>query len=201
MTRDEAQTVWLKTRGPVVVTDALLREVSEGAHKFRAGLLVRDLLEVLGAILLTAYYVFMALRFEAGRAVFVYAAVMGIVPVIFIGVHRWVKREPQTSSETSREYVERARRQVQNQRWLLEHVQWWYLLPLGLSIALNIYATATFVAPGRDGLYSSALIITIGVLALVFVYYLNHYVSRTTLKSREDYLAELAKSLRENEGE
>jgi hypothetical protein len=197
MTLEQAESLWRKSLPMPPGNGDLLREIKHAARQFRLQILIRDLAELTATLLVVASFVYAALRPGVPQSAYLSAAGLALVPMVFLGVHRLLKRESQRPQETVREHIEQALRDVLGQQWLLTRVLWWYLLPFALSIGIFFVATVR-VAPGA----LPVKLITLGIGALVcgalgvFIWRLNQREVRVRLEPFAEHLRQLAESLR-----
>lgn len=197
MTLEQAEALWRKTRPAPHGNGELLRQVRRAARQFRVKILVRDLAELVATLFVVGTFVYKAMLPGAPRSAYLTAACLAGLPIVFLGIHRWLKHESRRSSDTMRAHVEQTLRAVQNQQWLLQRVLWWYLMPLAASVA--IYMTATLMtAPGAFAGKLITLIVGVLVCAAVgvIVWRLNQLALRTRFEPFAQHLRELAESLR-----
>lgn len=197
MTLEQAESLWRKSRPTPQGNGDLLREIKHAARQFRLQIMIRDLTELTATLLVVACFVYAALRPGAPQSAYLSAAGLALVPMVFLGVHRLLKRESQRPQETVREHVEHALRDVRGQQWLLTRVLWWYLLPFAVSYEMFLAATV-LVLPNAW----SIKLITLGIGTLVcgalgvFIWRLNQREARVRLEPFAEHLRQLAESLR-----
>jgi hypothetical protein len=197
MTLEQAEALWRKTRRTPHGNGELLRQVKLAARQFKAKILVRDLAELLATVFVVCIFVYKAMLSSAPRLAYLTAACLAGLPIVFLGIHRWLKHESHRPSNTVREHVEQTLRAVQNQQWLLQHVLWWYLMPLAASVAIFLAATL-ITATGT--LAGKLITVIVGMLVCaavgVLVWRLSRLAVRTNLEPFAQHLRELAKTLR-----
>ena len=197
MTLEQAEALWRKTHPTPHGDGELLRQVKLAARQFKVKILVRDLAELLATVLVVGTFAYRSMQSGAPRLAYLAAACLAGLPIVFLGIHRWLKHESRRPSDTMREHVERSLRAVENQLWLLQRVPWWYLMPLAASVA--IFLTATLIT--ATGTFAGKLItLIVGMLVCaavgVLVWRLNKLAVRTNLEPFAQHLRELAESLR-----
>ncbi len=179
-------------------SDAFMASVRRSARDFDAMIFLRDFREV-GLIVLM-----LPLWFYMGYALSLPWTWYLMVPALlwsgaFIVIDRM--RHARKPSEPDALLLDNAREalhQVNHQIWLLRNVHWWYLLPFAVPI-LIFFADTALSAPGTRGEKVAVIAITwVALIALyAFIYYLNQFAVRKTLKPRRDELAALIESLRD----
>ena len=197
MTLEQAEALWRKTRPTPHGNGELLRQVKLAARQFKVKILVRDLAELLATVFVICTFVYKSMLSDAPRLAYLIAACLAGLPIVFLGIHRWLKHESRRPSDTMREYVEQTLRTVQNQQWLLQHVLWWYLMPLAASVAMFLSAT---LITASGPLAGKLITLIVGMLVCsavgVLVWHLNRLAVRTNLEPFAQHLREVAESLR-----
>ena len=175
--------------------DALLRLVRRDEQRFRATIFRRDAREVGVAFLLSLYFAYHSLRHHDWTDGLVGAACFGVGA--FMVVDRLLQRRKQPVSNNSLKVcLETSLAQVKHQIWLLKNVLWWYLLPIGVALAIS-----TGVSTWRAQHGGMAAVMTWGALVLFFfllywgIYWLNQFAVRKNLEPRRHELETLLASL------
>lgn len=175
----------------------LLTEVRRSQRAMGAMLLRRDCAEIGAGLLMSGFCGYRVIHFgEWGWSI----AALGCLFVgAFMLVDRWIQRRRSVADgESLTTCVQRALAQVEHQIWLLRNVIWWYLLPLGLGVAVLLGSQAWELR--AEGLLPLVvLLIAVLICLLVFwgVYRLNQLAVRRNLRPRRDQLVELLASLKD----
>jgi hypothetical protein len=199
---DNFQQAWRTQSARTHVTvdaDRLLSEVQRSERQFRAMVFWRDFREVFIAMFLIPIWFYMGATTSPPWTWYLSVPAL-IFTAGFMLVFRW--RHPHKASEPDeslRECAKNSLTHVDDQIWLLRNVLWWYLLPLGTSIAAFFIHVAVDGAIATNdwvaGLFAAA--IGVGILVAVYysIYYLNQFAVRKQLEPRRQELLALLASL------
>jgi len=169
--------------------DVLLNEVRRNQQQFRTTIFLRDFREVgVAAVLIT---VFIYMGWHNWTNYLVAAACFFVGGYILFD--RWRRRgnSPELGG-TLKDCVATSLAEVRHQVWLLENIVWWYLLPLGVPVVFSMCWPT--LQSGKPALAKLAFLLgPVGVVALVywFLYWLNQYAVKKTLRPRQQELEEL----------
>jgi hypothetical protein len=198
MNFEELQKCW-QAQEPIqtisVDADVLLKEVHRNEQQLRATIFFRDLREVGVAGALIPVFIYLGWTSQNWTNYLVAAACLFVGSFILVGRRRRGKVAPEAAS-TLKACVASSLNEVRYQIWLLKNVLWWYLLPIGLSVAFSIWWPIM-----RSGTSAGeALLLVLGTLAIIapvncFLYWLNHYAMRKNLLPREEELKRLLSEL------
>jgi CubicO group peptidase (beta-lactamase class C family) len=174
--------------------DLLLNEVRRNQQQFRTTIFLRDFREVGVAALLIPVFIYMGWHLHNWTNYLVAAACFFVGGYILFDRWRRKKKSPE-STGTLKACVATSLAEVRHQIWLLKNIVWWYLLPLGLPVAFSMCWPVLQRKPLLEGLIF--LLGPVGVVALVywFLYWLNQYAVKKTLKPREEELKKLLNEL------
>lgn len=155
MNFDDFQTLWqtqpLPSPPDAAAIEATLKRVRADARAFERTLLWRDLREVVAALTVCLFFAWEArTRMLAGTPSWHawLAATLPLGVAIFLVTDRLRARRASPSDAPSVvAEIDRALATLRHQHWLLTHVTWWYLLPLGASALLFIVQPIADASP------------------------------------------------------
>jgi hypothetical protein len=164
MSCDELQRIWQSQEGAALNADQLAEALQQHDQSFNRIIFLRDLREIGVALVLIPIWI-----------------VMGVC------------RGAPAAGASLRAGIEYSLGQVEHQIWLLRNILWWYLLPLGIPIALFfIQVTVQVGERSQDPLWQTIVAAAgpMGVLIGVygFIYWLNQYAVRKQLEPLRDRL-------------
>jgi hypothetical protein len=199
MKPDNFQQAWQSSESERRITidsGLLLKEVQRNDQQFRATILMRDIREVVVALILIPVWLYMGATLNLGWTWY-----LTIPGLIFIAAFMIIDRfrhnqRPPEQGEPLRQQVECSLAQVEHQIWLLRNVFWWYILPIALPCAAFFAQVAWGNrARGWDNILSTLFSATFAGGIMVFIYWLNQKAVRSGLEPRRQELAELLSSL------
>jgi len=199
MNFDELQQAWQDQPAPAAINpDLLLREVRHNQRHFQSLIFWRDVREVGVATLLAVYFAWRGWHNQRWPDEMLALTCLGIG--IFMLVDRWRQRGRRPlPNDPLKACVVHSLHAVTHQIWLLKNILWWYLLPLGVGLGIDILVP---LAPtwriGAAAYQDIRLVVGFCTLVFAFVYLLNQYAMRKHLEPRRQELAELLASLEPN---
>lgn len=172
MTDNEMKNLWQNTgnSGNIRLNDSkLITELDSELKRLHRGILRRDLLESVAAVLVillfSATLVFTpSLLTKIGCGIFIGYGLLVIVMLQYVKKNR----KPASLTATLKDYLTDTRRYFKAERQLLKNVLWWYLLPPAAGIGF-FFAGLN----GNPGTNIALMLVTGGVL--VGVYFLNQH--------------------------
>ena len=175
--------------------DLLLKEVRRNQQQFRATILMRDLREVSVAFILVGVFIFLGVRLRDWTDYLVALACFWVGGYMVIDRRLQKKKTPELH-DSLKGCVTTSLAEVSHQIWLLKNILWWYLLPIAIPVLFSVF-WAQYRAGGLDLAKVASLTGVWAVIVLVywFVYWLNQYAVRKTLKPRMQELESLLGSL------
>jgi len=195
---DDLQKAWQGQKAPERVTisaEALLREVRRNELSLRATLIWRDVREVSAAVLLAAWFSFDGWRHHSW-SYFLCAVICAGVGVFILVDRAAQKKTRPTFNGTLKSCIEASLAEVNHQIWLLKNVFWWYLLPLLIASAIQMWYTNLHMRHFDKGAAVGAMITTLLVVWFFrWVYRLNQAAVARTLAPRREELEALLASL------
>ncbi len=199
MTFDEIKDNWQqqKTGKLNIDSDLLLKEVQRNKRHFEYAVFWRDVREVGLAIPACIFFLYVGLKDEALCLSFLLLGGMCAFVAIFLVIDRIIQRKkiPQPL-ESLTDCITTSFAQVDHQIWLLKNVFWWYLLPLGIGLAVLVGQIAWTIRNtpelGMKFLVGYAIFC---VLLFWGIYALNQWAVRKHLVPRQQELMQLQNSL------
>jgi hypothetical protein len=176
--------------------DLLLAEVRRNQHYFTAMIFWRDFREVGVCLVMIPLWIYMGSR--SGLPWTFYLAVPAVLWVaVYMLVDRMRhERQPPEPGEPLRKHVMNSLAQVEHQIELLRNVHWWYLMPLALAyLAFVGQVTWQERSGGWWTALAAFLVLGIGTIVFVGIYWLNQYAVRGELEPRRRELETLLVSL------
>ena len=175
--------------------ELLLREVRRNQRHFQSLIFWRDAREVGVATLLGIYF--------TGRGWHDHRWTDELLALVCFGIgafmlaDRWRQRgQRPVANDPLKACVTQSLREVTHQIWLLKNVLWWYLLPLGVALSIDILVPRTPTwRTETAALQDIGIVVIMFSLSFGFVYWLNQYAVRKQLAPRRRELAELLASL------
>ena len=144
MNLEELQKSWQSQEGQPRLTiepDMLLKEIQRNKRNFESTVFWRDVKEVGIAFLMTAFFLYVGIRYNAWPLIVL--AILVFYVGVFLLVDRILQRRKKpTLTGPLLECIEGSLNQVNHQIWLLKNVLWWYLLPPGVGIGIFIICCA-----------------------------------------------------------
>jgi hypothetical protein len=201
MDSDEFKQAWKTQSSQTRLTidaELLLNDVRRNQRCFATKIFWRDVREVGTSLLLVPLWLYLGLRGSLPWTWYLMVpAMLGIAGYMLADRMRHTRRPPQPG-EPLRQCVQSSLAQVEHQIWLLRNVHWWYLLPIGLS-ALPFFGQVAWQE--RSGGWWTALgasmVVSLVVIVLAAIYWLNQYSVRTELEPRRRELEAVLVSLGE----
>jgi hypothetical protein len=196
MLLDDLQKTWQSQPEARVRVDpeVLLAELRRNQRTFKLTIFWRDFREVIAAAAMTVFFAYQGI--EKGWSWFLLAGACFWVGG-FILVDRYRRRGRAASfGDSMLGCVDASLEAVEHQIWLLRNVLWWYILPLGIAMAVVIVHMG--MQPDDLPWFRWIVIGIVGVIcaaANVFVYWLNQRAVRTELEPRRQELLAMRESL------
>ena len=175
--------------------ELLLREVRRNQRNFQAIIFWRDVREVGVSALLAVYFGWHGWRHDRWADELLALVCFGIGA--FMLVDRWRQRgQRPVANDPLKASAIHSLHQVTHQIWLLKNVLWWYLLPLGVALVIDILLPlAPTWRTKNAALQDIGFVVIFISLVFGFVYWINQYAVRKQLEPRRQELAELLASL------
>ena len=183
-------------------SDMLIREVKRNKEAFESSIFWRDFREVAVGLIMAGVFLYFAVKSKdyiwVAGSLAVLAIMCLFVAAFFIVDRRLQRKNEIRHTDPLLACIESSLAQVNHQIWLLKNVFWWYLLPLGIGIALFFFVVnwqLFKVLPVK--LVLSGCLFGILFVVLVFwgVYWLNQYAVRKGLIPRKDELETMLKNI------
>jgi small-conductance mechanosensitive channel len=202
MTFDELQKSWQAQQvDPRLVIDSelLLKEVKRSKEYFESAILRRDIREIGCAVLLAAFFLYFAIKYNLWPIWLL--AILCLWIAVFMFVDRTVQRKKQPClSDSLFNCIKSSLTQVNHQIWLLKNVLWWSLLPLGagLIIWFCYCGLSAMLSENPSTKYLLFILMCVVSTLLLYwgVYWLNQYAVRKELLPRKQELEQLLNSLK-----
>jgi hypothetical protein len=204
MNFEDLQKTWQSQDAFVKATinaDLVLQEVRRNQRQFGATIFWRDVREVGVAFLMTACFIYVAVKthqWGAGAT----ALACFWVGVFMLVDRRLQHRQRPDANASLRACIEISLLQVNHQIRLLKTIFWWYLLPLATGVVVWIINLAWGIPlEGRlsrvelAGLLLGSSVIICG-LTFWLVFWLNQFAVRNDLEPRRKELETLLASLK-----
>jgi len=203
MTFDELRRTWQSQQGVCklnIDSDILLKEVKRNKKWFEAAVFWRDVREVGVAFIMFVFFLYCGLEQNIWSLILLALLVLGIGA--FMVVDRFsAKRKHPKFNGTLISCIESSLAEIKHQIWLLKNVLWWYLLPLGIGIAvfiIHIIWETLRTFSGKHSVYALVFLSTYLVCCTLFfwfIYWLNQRAVRKELLPRKVELEGLLDSL------
>jgi len=197
MNFEDLQKAWQAqpAQAAAINPELLLREVRRNQRHFQTMIFWRDVREVGVSTLLAVYFAWRGWHHQRWTDELVALVCLGIGA--FMLVDRWRQRgQRPVANDPLKASVTHSLHEMTHQIWLLKNVLWWYLLPLGVALVLDILVPlAPTWRTGNAACQDIGFVVLIFVVVFGFVYWINQYAVRKQLAPRRQELAELLASL------
>lgn len=173
----------------------LLDEVRRKYDALGASLFRRDLVEVIAACVVIAFFSYSG--FVRNDWTLFLCASGGAFVGCFLIADRWNQRRHRATPESSLQTCLKADlAQVNHQIWLLKNIFWWYLLPPSIGV-IAFLGSIAWKERHANMLRQSIVSVFVLVCGLAFwsVYMLNHRAVTKTFIPRRDELETLLRNL------
>lgn len=199
---DELKKVWQSQSPPqrlTLDTELLLNEVRRNERQFAATISWRDLREVGVSLVLVPVWVYLGVRQSLPWSW--YMVIPALLWIAGFMLADRVRQRPQQPApgDDLHTCVKKSLAQVEHQIWLLRNVQWWYLLPLFVTLLVwPVHHAWNTRDNGWKTLGELAGMAFTFVVVFGFIYWLNQCAVRKQLEPRRRELQALLKSLNES---
>ncbi len=188
MTDEQLKSMWHSTIAPAKLQaegSQLNREMNDKLLKFDRTIRARDIRENLSAVIVIIF--FSVAVFKAGPMVSKIASVIVIAwAALTIYITMSVKRyRVKDASLPLLQYLKQYRLYIAKEKYLLDTVLWWYILPAYICIVLFSIG------------YHNWITIIGGTAMAIFIYWLNKYAAREYFKPLLQKLDEEINNLEE----
>ncbi len=199
MSPDNFQQAWQASTSHVRMTvdaDLLSKEVQRNESQFAATILLRDLREVVVALIMIPVWIFLGVMLSL-----LWTWYLCIPGLIFVAAYMIVDRRrhgrPRPEADGPlREHVKYSLGQVEHQIWLLRNVFWWYIMPVALPCMIFfVHVAWRKRAVGWDSVLFTLVSTAVFCSVMGFVYWLNQKAVRNSLEPRQQELKELLSNL------
>jgi hypothetical protein len=204
MNLDEFERAWKSQGGAALNADQLAEALRKHDQSFNRMIYLRDAREIGVALVLIPIWVAMGLGIPLIGALSPWTWWLEIPALIWVAGFMYVDRKRQQRGAPAagaplRTTMAYSLDQVEHQIWLLRNILWWYLLPLGIPIALffvqvNMQIEEKSPVPFwltlfNAGIPLGAALPVVFLIALYgFIYWLNQYAVRKQLDPMRQHL-------------
>jgi hypothetical protein len=201
MSRDKLQTCW-QSQDWQIDPDNLTESMQRLDRSFSRTIFLRDVREIGVALVLIPVWIVMGIYLPSPWTWWLeIPALVWVAGFMFIDRRRQQRAAPAPGASL-RAGTEYSLVQVEHQIWLLRNVLWWYLLPLGIPIALFFVHVAVKTGERTHSPLWQTVLGTAGLLGFLiglygFIHWLNQFAVRKHLgplrERLQSALAALAK--------
>jgi hypothetical protein len=201
---EEFQKVWQAQDGAPLDADLLMETLQRHDQSFRRTIFWRDAREIGVALALIPVWTWLGI---AQRSPWTWwlgiPGLLWVAGFMFVDRRRQLRAAPPAGASL-RVGIAGSLAHVEHQIWLLRNVLWWYLLPLGIPLALFFVQLA--IPTGRQDPFPLwqaivAAAVPLGFLIGLygFIYWLNQYAVRKLLEPLRERLQSALAALTDNE--
>jgi len=201
MALDDLQKTWQSqpTARIDAAPEALLHEVRQNQRSFRRIIFWRDFREVFVAVALAIWFVWQGWSGKGWPWVLLGGMCLWVGGFILMDRFRRRGRAARFG-DSLLGCVEASLEDVEHQIWLLRNILWWYILPLGIGMAIAIVYTTLGMddAPAWLMWGTGLLVAALCAGASVWAYRINQVAVRKQLEPRQQELLAMRESLMKN---
>jgi hypothetical protein len=203
---DELQRIW-RSQGEVTLDPTALAEtLRRHDQTFGRMISLRDMREIGVSLVLIPIWIGMGLFMPNPSPWTWWLAIPALIWVagfMFVDRRRQQRAAP-AAGASLRNGLDYSLSQVEHQIWLLRNIAWWYLLPLGIPIALFFVQVTVQAADRSHTPLWQALLGAAGPVGTLigvygFIYWLNQYAVRKQLEPLRERLESALAALGEDE--